>query len=580
MKKLLFLICALLAGVSGAWAQLTSISDGGCYTIQMARTDQNFKLGVTSELKHADQYLPVVAGVFQFSNAGDDMYYIKECSSGKYVYANRTTNSTGTGDVAIALGSTTLPVSTTSETKSENLNYYKWSINYVGTKGTYATDAWTIVPKEGTSTQWAVYGQSGENNVAFYNRDDGDGYYKWGFVQILKPTILSSVLAKLTLKQIKDLGYTVDQITSGCRPSTLDAPGWPSTTTYNTFKSSVEALADGDLVFTPFNTMWNARIMPAVGHFYRLKGDVSNKYLKGSASSTANHTTQWLNSVNQEGALSVFYYDSDETMIAYSTGRVFSDTHTIANVGATGNKFTFETPRATFVASRMYGSLSVKSDAAGVGQYLYSYTDAKDYVDRNGGKAYETNWSIEEVTSLPVTISTADYATLYAPVALEVPAEVTAYTATDQGTYLSLTAIAEVAGKTIIPANTGVILYKDVDEATTVYFNISTGGSASSALTGTTAAISRPLGSYILATGSEGVGFYQDGASTIPGFKAYLAGAGVKGFLGFNFDETVIQETKAEKKAFKGIVYDLSGNPVPNPKRGIYVMDGETIFIP
>ena len=572
MKKLFFLICALLAGVSGAWAQLTSISDGGFYSIQMARTNQNFKLGVTSELKHADQYLPVVAGVFQFSNAGDDMYYIKECSSGKYVYANRTTNSTGTGDVAIALGSTTLPVSTTSETKSENLNYYKWSINYVGTKGTYATDAWTIVPKEGTSTQWAVYGQSGENNVAFYNRDDGDGYYKWGFVQILKPTILSSVLAKLTLKQIKDLGYTVDQITSGCRPSTLDAPGWPSTTTYNTFKSSVEALADGDLVFTPFNTMWNARIMPAVGHFYRLKGDVSNKYLKGSASSTANHTTQWLNSVNQEGALSVFYYDSDETMIAYSTGRVFSDTHTIANVGATGNKFTFETPRATFVASRMYGSLSVKSDAAGVGQYLYSYTDAKDYVDRNGGKAYETNWIVEDVNELPITIGLAGYGTLCSPVALTLSGGLKAYTGEVDGDKLVLTEVVST-----IPAGEPVILEGEgsYNLATT------TGGSkpATNDLDGTKAAQAWASGNYTLQKGADSgpVGFYGNNVTIIPGFKAYLATSpGVKSFT-FNF-ETAVKALEAAKNPNKA-VYDMSGRRVKQQRNGLYIVNGTKVVI-
>lgn len=582
MKKKFTLFLFSLFCVLGAWAQLTSISDGGFYSIQMARTNSDFKLGVTSELKHADQSNPVVAGVFQISKASEtNHYYIKECSSGKYVYADRTENSTSASTVAIKLGATTLPSSTTSETKLENLNYYDWIITYVGTKGTYATNAWTIVPSQSTSTQWAVYSQTAENPVAFFNRDDGNGYYIWGFVQFLNPTVLSSVLSKLTFKQIKDLGYTVDQITTACRPSTLDAPGWPSTTTYNTFKSTVEGLTDGDLVFTSYNNMWNARLIPTGGHFYRLKGSVSNKYLKGAASTTGGHTSQWLNATNQDGAQSIFYYDTDKTLISYTNGRGFTGTHSIANVGVTGNKFTFEMPYNTFVVSRMYGSLSAKSDASGVGQYLYSHTGSEDYVNRNGGKAFETNWTVEEVTSLPITMHEVDgayYGTINFPVAVTIPSGLSAYSATASDGVMTLTKVVENG---VLAKNTPVILYSKTD-VTSLTVSNDTGSSpaGTNELSGTTAAISVTANqNYVLNNGTAGVGFYLFNGTVMPGFKAYLtsANASVRAFT-FSFEdaEDAIRAIESENSGLE--IYDISGRRVQKAQKGLYIVNGKKVM--
>ncbi|MBQ7443881.1 MAG: hypothetical protein IJS59_08485, partial [Bacteroidaceae bacterium] len=144
-----------------------------------------------------------------------------------------------------------------------------------------------------------------------------------------------------------------------------------------------------------------------------------------------------------------------------------------------------------------FGVLSIKL----FGNTRYLFTNTGLYTDAGGAKnANGYSFNVEAVTSLPVTITSAGYATLYAPVALTIPTGVTAYTATDMGEYLTLTAVEG----SIIPANTGVIL---AGEATTYNFGITTGGNAEgNALTGSVAAISRPEGSYILATGGSGVG--------------------------------------------------------------------------
>ena len=181
---------------------------------------------------------------------------------------------------------------------------------------------------------------------------------------------------------------------------------------------------------------------------------------------------------------------------------------------------------------------------------------------------------LEEITTLPVTITAAGYATLYAPVALTIPDDVTAYVATDNGDYLTLTEV-----KTTIPANTGVIL---AGAATTYNFVITTGGSVgSNALTGTVAAIARPSGSYILSNGGSGVGFYKDGASTIPGFKAYLPaaspGVGVKTFR-FN-EETAIEALESAKEAGSAKIYNLAGQRVTKAKKGIYIVGGRKVVV-
>ena len=191
------------------------------------------------------------------------------------------------------------------------------------------------------------------------------------------------------------------------------------------------------------------------------------------------------------------------------------------------------------------------------------------------GEALGYSFAVEDVAELPVGISAAGYATLYSPVALAIPTGVTAYVAFDKGEYLSLTAIE--GG--VIPANTGVIL---AGNEGTYSFALTTGGSVEdNALTGTIVAISRPENSYILATGTSGVGFYKDGATTIPGFKSYLPasiGGEVKTFR-FDDEATGINEELIIRNEGSSI-FNLAGQMV-NGKlpKGIYIVNGKKIMV-
>ncbi|MDY6297325.1 MAG: hypothetical protein SPL50_03425 [Alloprevotella sp.] len=298
--------------------------------------------------------------------------------------------------------------------------------------------------------------------------------------------------------------------------------------------------------------------LPSAG-FYRIKGKTSGNYL---AAGMANSKFAMTDATD---ATTIFYYDGTK-VVNFSSG--------MAN-GMSTSSWNWVTGDAastvTFADGRTNGGYSFKSSDA----FFY---DGGTYADRGssqGDDARYRSWYLTEVTSLPVTISAVGYATLFAPVALTIPDGVTAYIATDKGEYLTLTAIE--GG--VIPASTGVILKGG---ANTYNFDITTGGNAqSNVLTGTVAAITRPEDSYILSTGSNGVGFYKDGASTIPGFKSYLpkAAVGVRGFLGFNFDDpTAISAIEAAMNAGKAI-YDLSGRRVENPVSGLYIVNGKKVFI-
>ena len=191
-----------------------------------------------------------------------------------------------------------------------------------------------------------------------------------------------------------------------------------------------------------------------------------------------------------------------------------------------------------------------------------------------GGDALANSFAIEAVDALPVSISDAGYATLYSPVALTIPAGITAYIASDEGEYLHLTVIEGDK----IPANTGVIL---AGEEGSYSFAITTTDATvtDNALTGTVSAIARPENSYVLATGSAGVAFYKDGASTIPGFKAYLPASTGGEVKAFAFGETTAIKTIEALMNPDTLVYVMSGRRVQNPVKGLYIVSGKKMVI-
>ncbi|MBO7067703.1 MAG: hypothetical protein J6W52_03355 [Bacteroidaceae bacterium] len=304
--------------------------------------------------------------------------------------------------------------------------------------------------------------------------------------------------------------------------------------------------------------------LPGTG-FYRIKGKTSNKYL--AAGLAANDKFAMTDATN---ATTIFYYDGTK-LTNLSSGMCNGATSSAWAwvVGASACTVTFQDGKAF----RGYAIQSSDINFYDNGDGTSSADRGKDVSLSSSTNARYCSWELTEITTLPVTISSAGYATLYSPVALEIPSGITAYIASDEGDYLHLTAI----DGSVIPAETGVILAGD---AGTYDFDITTGGSVdSNALTGSVVAISRPENSYILATGTSGVGFYKDGASTIPGFKAYLPdGSGSVKMFRFDDDETGINMVNGEGVVVNGSIYNLAGQRMNRMQKGINIVNGKKVL--
>lgn len=186
-------------------------------------------------------------------------------------------------------------------------------------------------------------------------------------------------------------------------------------------------------------------------------------------------------------------------------------------------------------------------------------------------------WTLESVTETadqPVItkVMAADYATIAAPVALNVPADVTAYTVKVEGEVAKLT---ELSG--VIPAGVPAVIKGT--KGTTYKFTFAPDASTenNTDLRGVYVSTTIPdeTVAYVLADGTQGVGFYLLDATdrTLAANKAYLvlpAGAeNVKAFILNTGDLTGIESvaTGAEAEEY----YDLQGRRVTKPTKGIYV---------
>ena len=185
-----------------------------------------------------------------------------------------------------------------------------------------------------------------------------------------------------------------------------------------------------------------------------------------------------------------------------------------------------------------------------------------------------------EVTAIAATatITDAKYATNSYKVDLDFSETgVSAYTLMFGGTKVILAKIEKV------PANTPIVIYKDVTEttSTTIPLATSTDNLGTNDLKVSDGTVTGGAGVYALANKSKGVGFYLVKAGiTIPAGKCYLSiGAAAPDFLGFNDDATGIDTVKDEEFKANGEFYNLNGQRVAQPTKGLYIVNGKKVII-
>lgn len=209
-----------------------------------------------------------------------------------------------------------------------------------------------------------------------------------------------------------------------------------------------------------------------------------------------------------------------------------------------------------------------------------------DYNGNHSGDA-GSNWVIKKVTTVPVSITDAKYATVAFPFATKVATEgVKAYYATGAADGM-ITLVEYPEG--IIPANQGALLYNEAGATTanltveatdkTVEGNILMPATAKRS--GFTA-----NDTYVLAKNAANeAAFLKNGLTVVPANKAYVATENIpagssSNVLNFNFGQvTGINGVVAADKA--GVQYfDLQGRRVLYPAHGIFVTNtGKKVFV-
>lgn len=249
-------------------------------------------------------------------------------------------------------------------------------------------------------------------------------------------------------------------------------------------------------------------------------------------------------------------------------------------------------------------------------EYMTDYADALEYVNQEHPlpedvytelleKVYEeVNMNnepafhefVEYIRGMEfkdVTITTADYSTLCLPWEGDVPAGVTVYYGTNFNNNGDMIHLEEMNGN-VVPKNTGVVLYSDVDKNTTFRFwksrKTPEADQPANILLGTNdrlEAASRDQANnlyYALSNKTSGVGFYEiDEAKNvaIPANRAYLvkskSAASSASAILFSFDdedylEEIVNVATDENEGSVEAIYNAAGARVSRLQEGVNII--------
>ena len=324
-----------------------------------------------------------------------------------------------------------------------------------------------------------------------------------------------------------------------------------------------------------------------MGKYYRFKAYNNNNAYMVANGISARMTVN----TNPDYAASIFYLNEKNQPVNYKYGVGIADTYNTGDIATTKETLTFTANNNGYILNTNTRTVNGNDN----GEYLYHHevgSAQQANVDRNSDAAGDrTTWIVEEVTSLPVTITAAGYATLYATVDLDVPSDVEAYTVTINEKRATLNKI----GSGIIPANTGVVL-KGAEGTYSFAVTTTTNTVKNNVLGGTVAATYITDDAYVLAVIDNVVGFYkaamnqEDGTAWLNNAnKAYLPASAVPAsannisFFGFRFGDDEEETTGVEEVEIrneKEEIFDLAGRRISEiTSPGIYIVNGKKVLV-
>ena len=311
------------------------------------------------------------------------------------------------------------------------------------------------------------------------------------------------------------------------------------------------------------------------GCFVRIKG-YSNIYISGNAISGGANAAM----SSAEDSSTIFYLAPTGELINLANGRGLTTTHSVAEVGAALNQYTVK-------AGQQAGKYSIVSNATGIGTYLYDNSANGKKLDRNTNPVtsgnYNTDWTLTEVTTLPITLSAIDgrgYATFYTPVAISDIQGAKAYIGTKGDGKVTFTEISS------IPAGTAAVLFTP-DGATSASLSVGSANASTDGniLQGTVPSITcSALENLTMQNGPEGIGFYKYSGTTLAGFKAYIPASSVQDVKSIIFDfgqETFIGSINEASTSTS--IYNLQGQKLnatsAKTQKGIFITHGKKVVM-
>ena len=229
----------------------------------------------------------------------------------------------------------------------------------------------------------------------------------------------------------------------------------------------------------------------------------------------------------------------------------------------------------------MHASTSQKYFALGLScDDFTKYNENTVTIVKNAAAMLIAGENLDATLPVPVTITDAEYATyVNTEHALDFSETgITVYTATAGTTKVTLNEIA--GGK--VPANTPVVLYKANADGTAINVPVIASADAVGSNDLEVSNGSDNLnGKYVLANKTQGVGFYKWGGTTIPAGKVYLnaSASSAPEFLGFGSETTGISAVQNAQSTMSNEVYNLNGQRVAQPTKGLYITNGRKVVV-
>lgn len=367
-------------------------------------------------------------------------------------------------------------------------------------------------------------------------------------------------------------------------------------TAFNNFKTNVSDLITAEKTAAYATLTIN---QPTVGKLYRFKGKANNKYM---AAESSNEQMTMVN--NADPASTIFIVCEGNAinnqtaykLLSYNTGYYTKETRVNGALFADANSVLMKTSEGN-----NSGYYTLYTDYSEGAKYIY---DNNTVVDRNSTyKANNCDWTIEEVTWLPIPVSsTYRFGTFFSPVNLALTdthyskdGRMKFYTGRldDEG-YVVLDKVNEN-----IPANTPYVIeltsetgYKNGCQYLKIADSAPAIEESTYNLRGGLETVTKPEGTiYTLQAAwddttddnnsTTNVAFRIYNGTNILGCRAYLPVSGTQTVKGMRFNEgtTTRIESLEAGQTHKIDAYDLSGRRVERAGKGLYIINGKKVYI-